>query len=359
MKKIFLVIPTLGTGGGEKLVVDLAKNIDKNKFEVTLICLFSKKDSIYLDLIENNKINLIYMNKKLGFDCKLIYKLIKLFKEEKPDIVHTHLNVMPYTLPAMIFNNIKVRIHTVHSIAEMEAQGVSRIIMKIAYKCFDVIPVAICDYVKNTIIETYKLNENKVCCIYNGIDNEIFYKNHKNTDNNTINLINTGTLYYVKNHSLLIDAFAKLHIKFPNIRLTILGDGELREELEKKIKDYQLEKKIVLKGVVKNVAEELNKANIYVMTSIFEGLPLSILEAMACGLPIITTNAGGVIDIVKEDNGIIVDNNNLTQLVTAITKLLDDEKQRLKMGRKSEFYSRRYTIKNCAQQYELLYNKIK
>lgn len=355
-KKVFIVVPTLGTGGGEKLVIDLALNIDRSKFDISIISLFPKKDTIYEKIAKRQNINIIYMNKKLGLDFKLIFRLIKLFKNNKPHIVHTHLNVMPYVLPAVLISKVKSRIHTVHSIADKEADGTLRIIMKWAYKIFNFTPVAICDYVQKTINDVYNIRSSDIPCIYNGINTEIFKKNKINNSNETIHLINTGTLYHVKNQKLIIDAFYEVQKHIPNISLTILGDGELRDELETQINNYNLDDKVKLKGIVENVSEELNRSHIYVMSSNYEGLPLSILEAMACGLPIIATKAGGVVDIVKnEENGILIEIGNQNQLEKAIKRLCQDKELRKKMSNNSKEMSKEYDIKVVAKNYQDLY----
>lgn len=357
-KKVFIVVPTLGTGGGEKLVIDLASNIDKSIFDVTVISLFPKRNTIYEKVVEKEKLNIIYMDKNMGFDIKIILNLIKLFKDNKPDIVHTHLNVMPYILPAVVNSNVKSRIHTVHSVADKEAEGILRLVMKIAYKLFGFTPVAICDYVKGTIEDVYKIKNSDIPCIYNGINTTIFNRKNKTISNKYIKLINIGTLYHVKNQKLIIDAFAEVQKKIPNIKLTILGEGELRSELEKQIERYRLNDYIQLKGIVENVYEELNDSDIYIMASNYEGLPLSILEAMSCELPIIATKAGGVVDIVNDgENGILIDINNKEQLVTAMIKLIKNYQIREEMSIKSKELSKLYDIKNCTIQYEKLYLK--
>lgn len=362
-KKIFLIVPTLGTGGGEKLVIDLAKNIDKNIFDVNIISLYPKQNTLYEKIIEENNINIIYMNKKLGVDFKIVLDIIKLFKQYKPDIVHTHLYVMPYVLPAVILCNTKSRIHTVHSIAEKEADGLLRLIMNIAYKLFKFKPVGICNYVQESIEDVYKIQKDKIACIYNGIDTNIFKYEEidDNSNDKSINIISTGRMQPVKNHKLMIDAFSEVCSVIPNLKLTILGDGELRSEIEQQINIKEISDKVNLKGVVADVASQLKSSDIYIMTSNYEGLPLSILEAMSCGLPIISTKAGGVVDIVNDgENGILVDINNKQQLIEAMIKLIKDEKLRKNMSQKSNEFSKLYDIKNCTKQYEELYlNAIK
>ena len=359
-KRLFLIVPTLGTGGGEKLVVDLAKNLNKDFFDVNIVSLFPKQNTLYEDIIDKNDINVIYMNKKLGPNLKIIVDMINLFRKYKPDIVHTHLYVIPYVLPASILCNVKSRIHTVHSIAQKEAEGNLRRIMKVAFKYFKFIPVGICEYVQESIADVYKIPKNKIPCIYNGIDTEIFNSKTKvyNSRDKNIKIISTGRLQSVKNHKLMINAFAEVCNYIPNVQLTILGDGELRNELECQINKYNLNERIILKGVVKDVSKELNESDIYIITSDYEGLPLSVLEAMSCGLPIVATKAGGVVDIVKDgENGILVEVGNVEELINAIMKIIQDKNLKLKMGIKSKELSKLYDIKRCTTEYEHLYSK--
>ncbi|WP_391116744.1 glycosyltransferase [Psychrobacillus sp. L3] len=355
-EKVLIVIPTLGIGGGEKLAIDIALNLDPQKFDVLLLSLFPKKGTEFESFIVKYDLKIKFLNKRIGFDPKVIIDFVKVVRDYKPHIIHTHLNVVPYVLIATIFCGIKRRLHTVHSIASMESKGILKKVMKVSYKFFAFTPVAICDYVKATICEEYGLSKDKVPCIYNGIDTNIFKRTENLQRSNNINFITTGRMQNVKNHKLMIDAFSDVVKKHNNVTLTILGDGELRVEIEKQIKDLDLKEKIITKGIVNNVSEELNKADIYVMSSNYEGLPLSVLEAMACGLPILTTKAGGVIDIVKQNqNGLLVDVGNRNQLAKSMSRLIESVMLIKHYGEVSYEMSKQYDIKKCVKQYEKLY----
>lgn len=354
-KKLLIVVPGLGTGGGEKLALDLASNIDKNKFDVSMMSLLPRRGMLFEKVAEENKINVIYLNKKLGIDIFVILQVFKTIKQFKPDIINTHLQVVPYILPSVIFFRIKKKFHTVHSVACKESTGLLKFIMKFAYKVCGFVPVAISDYVKQTICNEYKIKEDKIPCIYNGIETKKIYTNQRDK-NQEIKFITIGRMQNEKNHKLMINAFAEVCKERNNITLTILGDGVLRTDIEKQINQYGLGNKVFLKGIVNNVADELNKSDIYIMSSNYEGLPLSILEAMACGLPVITTKAGGVVDIVKDyENGLLVEVENKMQLINAMKKLIDDSELRERMGKVSLEYSRKYDISECTKSYERLY----
>mgnify|MGYP000075575808 CR=1 FL=1 len=107
---------------------------------------------------------------------------------------------------------------------------------------------------------------------------------------------------------MLIRAFAQVKEKEKNTKLIIVGEGELRRELEEIIEKYDLKNYVSMLGQCNNVQERLNASDVFVQSSDYEGLPISGLEAMACGLPIISTKAGGTVDIVKNGiNGFLVD----------------------------------------------------
>lgn len=354
---LFMIIPTLGVGGGEKLLLELARNINRDKFEVIIICFYSKKNTIYEKLAEDSNIEVIYLNKKLGFDFNIIYKLIKIFSQYKPAIVHTHNDVIPYVLSAAIFYRVRIKLHTQHSVANRGSAGISKIIQKLAFKFCGFTPVAICDYVRQTICDEYKIKLNKIPCIYNGVDTKKFIPLLNERNNEIVKLICTGTLYHIKNHKLLINSFANAIKKNPNITLEIIGDGDLKEELEEQIDSLGLKNNVKLLGIVDNVYKYLQSADIFILTSNIEGLPLSILEAMSCALPIITTRAGGVIDIVKnQENGIIVDVGDCKAIENAILRLSFDKELRKEMSSRSLEMSKKYDIRICTAEYEKLYD---
>lgn len=357
MKKIFIIVPTLGTGGGEKIAIEILKNIQKDRYNAVLYCLFEKKETIYSKELEKLNIEVKYLDKKLGVDLGVIWKLIKIMRREKPDIVHTHLNVMQFVLPALIMANIKMRIHTVHSLADKESSGILRKIMFLAFKIFNVKPIGISDVVSRSIANQYKLKESQVTCIYNGIDLNRYRKKEEVQDDN-VKFICVGTLYAVKNQELIIRAFHNIHIKYMNTKLTIIGDGQLKENLEALINDLNLKNCVDMKGIIPNTEEELGQADIFLMSSIYEGLPLSILEAMAIGLPIISTKVGGIPDIVEHmGNGILVESKNQNNFEKAMETLILDNKLRSKLGQKSLELSRKYDVKKMTREYEKIYDR--
>lgn len=354
--KVFHIIPDLGVGGAEKLVLDLCKNIDKNKFDVKVISLFKRTNSIYDNQAEKEGIDIIYLDKKKGIDLSILYKLMSLFKKHKPDVINTHLYVMSYVLPAAIFTGRKKIVHTVHNVAEKELRDSVKKVMKIAYRYFNVKPIAISNMIKESIESEYKISKKNIKCIYNGVDTTIFSGENININNN-INLISVGRFTKQKNHKMMVEAFSEALKENNNLKLILVGDGLLREETEKLVRRKEICNKVEFRGLKSNICEELKRAHIYISSSLWEGLPITILEAMSCGLPILCTDVGGNKDVVKE-NGILVENNNCEQLTDAILELANDLEKINTMGALSTKFSKAYDIKNTAKEYENLYNSL-
>lgn len=352
MKKVMVVIPALGSGGGERLAVSLIAKMDPQIIKTKLVVLYPYEDTDNALFAKKNAIDTVYLNKHRGVDFSIVGKLKKEIDTFMPDVIQTHLFVVAYVLLAAPLKIKKY--HTVHNVAEKEAFGFRRIINKIAFKFGNFIPVAISPYCAKTIEDVYGIQLKNIPCIMNGVDTSKYVVSpiqHEGTV-----FINVGRLQSQKNHTLLINAFAKVLGKDPTVRLTIVGEGELRTEIEKLIQEYGIEQYVSMPGQCGDVQRRLNAADIFVQSSDYEGLPISGLEAMACGLPIISTKAGGTVDIVKNDeNGFLVDIGNVDELAEKMLFLARNKKICKKMGKKSREIVEMFDIDKCAQRYQNLY----
>lgn len=350
--KIVLTIPDFCTGGAEKMVAELASAINKDKYDVTVLVIRKPLDNNIERSIPKH-VNVIYLNKGYGFDLKVLVKCIHTLKKIKPDILHTHIQSFVYCVPYVIFHKVKM-LHTIHNIPEEEAKGNRRRILKFLYKTGKAIPVAISDRIASMTQELYGVS--KVETVYNPVDNAIFYpENQKNRKSDVVQFISVGRLVEQKNFKLLINAFSRFSEHNTNVRLTILGDGVLRAELEELIVKLGAQQKITLAGNKTDVANYLRKSDVFVLTSIFEGLPMTILEAMAVGLPIVCTDVGGNRDIVT-DNGILVKNQTEDEVIRALSAMLDEQtRERCSMA--SIKNSVEYRLDRIARKYEQLYEE--
>ena len=155
---------------------------------------------------------------------------------------------------------------------------------------------------------------------------------------------------------MTIRVVVALHEFGYKVELTLLGDGEDREKIKNAIKANNADSYIFTLGLKKNVEDYLKKSDIYVSASKTEGLPLSILEAMACGLPVVATDAGGTRDIVKDGiNGFLIEVDNEVEMKAALQQLINNKQLRKACSAKSREIAEQWSVEKCTQGYEMLY----
>lgn len=195
-----------------------------------------------------------------------------------------------------------------------------------------------------------KTSKVEIKIIPNGVDiNE--FKPVKNKKDNLLKIVSTGRLIERKGYDYLIKA---LH-KMPNIELTLIGGGNKKDGLKELAKKLNVKVKFLGEKKHSEIAKLLPTFDIFVLPSLNEGMSNSILEAMACGLPIITTNTGGSKELIKE-NGIIIKMKDSKSIKDAITKLQKDTKLRNSMGKKSRVIAETLSWKNVTKEYLEVYN---
>jgi glycosyltransferase involved in cell wall biosynthesis len=357
--KVATIIPTLDTGGAEKLAIDLVSNVNTEKFEVILISLFPQKNSIYEVIASERGIRVIYLNKRPGLDLFTFFELWKTLQKFKPDVVHTHIYTSTYVWPWMMCHKKAKWVHTVHSVASKELYSFHKPIMTTVYKSYrNFAPVAISNYIKQSVLEEYQVPESRINLVYNGIDLKFFNPSEtkKNKDSTDMEFICVARLNPVKNHKLLLNAFYELLKVFPQSRLTLVGEGELRPELEKIIIHLKIQDNVDIIGETNDVRYYLTKADIFILTSKYEGLPLSILESMAVGLPIIATEVGGIPDIVKNEiNGVLVESEDVSSLSNAMIRIVKDFTFRKRVSLQNKMDAKKYDLSSVARKYEDIY----
>lgn len=355
--KILQVIPYFCFGGAEVMCESLTYALGREGHSVSVVCLYDWHTPIS-ERMEAAGVRIQYLDKKLGLDLSMIPKLAKIMRREQPDVVHSHLDTIKYTVAAAKLAGIRRCVHTVHSLADKEAEGLlQKWINKLYFTCRWSTPVALSPEVRDTIVSFYHLPSKRVPVIYNGVDLGRCMCKETYSIGDTITLLHIGRFHPVKNHAGLLQAFQSILKAYPQCRLNLLGDGELLEQTKELAKELGISEQVSFLGNQSNVYPHLQKADVFLLTSLYEGIPMTLIEAMGTGLPIVATNVGGVPDLLHDGKSGLLVPCNPEAIAQACIKLLSDETLRSQLGMEARKESTNFDAKNMACQYVHVYNQ--
>ncbi|MBQ2928283.1 MAG: glycosyltransferase [Oscillospiraceae bacterium] len=352
--KILQVIPYFCFGGAETMCENLTYALKKLGHQVTVVSLYAERTPISLRM-EQAGIKLLYLDKKLGLDLSMVPKLMKIMKQEKPDVVHTHLDVIKYAVAAAKLAGVSRCVHTVHNVADKEAEGrLQKYINKTYFTLGWSVPVALSPLVQQTICDFYGRKAEQVPVIYNGVDlSRCIPKESYETE--AMTLVHVGRFNEQKNHAGLLQAFQKVCLRYPDCCLHLLGDGELREEMENLARELGISEQVHFLGSQSDVHPYLHEADIFLLPSKYEGMPMTILEAMGTGLPIVASAVGGVPDMLTDRQSGILTTCDPEQVSRAVLELMEQEDLRARLGRKARNESVRFSAGFMAEEYCKVY----
>lgn len=353
--KILQVIPYFCFGGAETMCENLTYALTKLGHEVTVVSLFPERTPISLRM-EEAGIRILYLDKKPGLDLSMFSKLAKVMRREKPDVVHTHLNVIKYAAVSAKLAGIRRSIHTVHNVAQEEAEGtLQKITNKIYFRRGWSVPVALSPEVQRTIISFYGMQEEKVPLICNGVDLTRCIPKTGYDLSEPAQLLHIGRFNYQKNHRGLLEAFGLILKKKPDCCLNLVGDGELRQEIEAYAEELGIREKIIFHGSQSDVHPYLHDADIFLLPSQFEGMPMTIIEAMGTGLPVVASAVGGVPDMLRNGESGILVSREPEAVAEAVLQLLQQKELRKTLGENAREDSRRFSAEHMAEAYCNIY----
>lgn len=350
--KIIQVIPFLGMGGAEIMCENLVRELQRSGHKVIVISLYNK-ETIISERLKNAAVDIRFLDKKQGLDISMFKKLKKIFIEEKPDVIHTHLYVTKYVFPIASSLKIKV-VHTFHSIAAKENGKIGRKINKYFFKRKNVIPIALSDLVRDSVVEEYKIEKDKIPVVFNGIDLSKCVPKSDYSVTGNFKILHIGRFSEPKNHIGMLKAFGMFHDRHPDSELWLVGDGEKRSEIERCINENNLSSSVKLLGLQSNVYGFLHDADIFTLPSVYEGMPMTLIEAMGTGLPIVATAVGGIPDMLNENCAqlVAVDENEIS---AAYEKYYNDCNLRMTHGKSAAEEAKRFSVETMAKEYCKIY----
>lgn len=363
--KIIQIVPQLGSGGAERFVVDLSNEL-LNNHDVTLITFFPLETHGFYKDILSDRVKIISLNKKLGKDLMLPFKLLKQIRSHRPHIVHTHLNAFFYSLLCILFIRKKTKyIHTVHNDALKEAPNRKGLLIKrVIFKRRLSLPITISQLSSESFTHNYGftagiVENGRADESMNPIDPNIKdWINSLRQTTDTKIFVNIARLAPEKNHKLLIDSFKLLIPKYPNIKLLIIGS-----ELDSNIGNYvrqNVNDKIHYLGEQTRPIDFLKLSDAFCLSSTIEGMPISIIEALSVGCVPICTPAGGIPNMIEDGrSGILSEGFTTDHYVSALERRLEmtnDKYHEMQIETKKRFTN--YSMERCAHNYQTHYKNL-
>jgi len=356
-------------GGTERVLSILLKNLSRADKEVFLIVLEDKFDYEIPDYVK-----VIKLSSDLNSNFKKLFgiflgaiKLRKIIKNRQINVVisflerSNYINILAKSLGACHKAYISERCNTLEYYSDKGLKSFfSLFLVKILYKKANLI-IANSFGIKKMLVKDFSLEEKKIKVIYNPIDfkkiqtlsQELLESEYQKLFKYPI-IINVGRLIREKGQEYLIRAFGRAAKQIPDIKLLILGQGELEKDLKSLVKKLNLENDVFFLGWQKNPFKFLNKAKLFVLSSLTEGFPNALIEAMACNIPVISFDclSGPNEIVINGKNGILVplaDEKVLTQAIIQVLKNPFLAERLVWQGQKR---AQDFSLKNIISQYE-------
>ena len=349
-KRLVILLGSFAVGGAERVVYELVKHIDKEKYDTTVLCYMPKQNTILENQVEK-ACNIVYLDETGTIKPRTILKVLRGLQKLKPDVVHAHLGGAGFGAIWALLTG-KRFVVTAHTKPEKAFSSKNEKLIRLALKKGNTTLVGVSEGNRILLKKYFNLSDRQLCCVNNGVGLERFSRQ----EHNAFTLINVARQDENKNQAALLRCFARLYAQDSTVKLLLLGDGPLRDELKKQAEEQGISEAVIFTGNVSNTEDYYAVSDLYVQTSHREAMPLSVLEAMAAGLPVVSTDVGGLKDVVL-DNGILVPDNDEEALYQAIMRIYSQSaEENRKMAEGSRWIVQAYSSEAMARAYEKIYD---
>jgi glycosyltransferase involved in cell wall biosynthesis len=362
MKNVLHLIETSGPGGAEKMLVSLVENLDRSRYR-SLVCLL--RDGWLKSQLQRRGIEMMVIPQHRSLDFPWLFRLARLLRDRSMHVMHAHefaMNVYGSLLSKMTGIPIVATVHGknyywVKWRRRLAYQFVARQSMM----------VAVSEDLKRFLTQRVAIHPDNIRIVHNGIDlHRYTVSDRYNTVckelgiNGSQPVIGTvGNLYAVKGQAYLLRACAAVARAFPDFVLLVAGRGEQLGSLEEEARSLGIGGNVKFLGFREDVPSLLQAMDVFVLPSVSEGLPLSILEAMALRKPVVASNVGGIPEVVKDGvTGYLVPPKDPEALAEKILLLLHHPQIAADLGKSGQKRVQgAFSLEQMIQEYQSLYER--
>lgn len=352
MKHIIQIIPALGYGGAERLVVDLINHSDSAKYRFTVVCFF---DNTPLQALIKNKAEVILVEKKSKWDFSFLNRLEKKLAELKPDIIHGHLFAGDFWGRLAAHRLGIPFLSTEHNLNYQDG-WLKNFIKKTVSSEQDyyvACSTAVSDYMR----VVYKI-KNEITIIHNGIDLNRFTNLSPAVWQEPLKFLMVGRL--VKQKGQMVVLAALNHLKNYPWQLIIVGAGVEKKNLQKFVMKNKMLDRVTFVEPLVQVEKYFSHADVLLMPSIWEGLGVVVMEAMASGRLALVSNVGGMVEIVKnKETGYLAEPKNVLDWEKKIKIIIENKEESKRMTKNAKQYAKEnFGIEKMVEKYDKIYSLI-
>ncbi|MGE5329744.1 MAG: glycosyltransferase family 4 protein [Deltaproteobacteria bacterium] len=325
---ILLITPVFEQGGTETYIINLIEYLNKNNYSPIVMSDGGVREKELISIgVEHIKVDCL--RKKSIFNLlKALHKIVPVLKNEEIQLIHAssvYTTIISKIASVLCFRR-KIKVFmTLHGGPTKDIEKKSARILNI----FADKVIALSEQ-GNTLLIKHGLKKDKIVIINNGVKS---LENMKRNKTDKIVIGSSGRLSKEKGYEYLIEAASKINL--PDIEFWIAGDGSLKAEFEKMLKDAGMTDKFKLLGFTDQISKVLNNIDIFILPSLWEGFGISIIEAMSLGKPVIATNVGGIPEVLG-DCGLLINPANVDEIANSIKLLVENEEMRKELGQKAK-----------------------
>jgi sugar transferase (PEP-CTERM/EpsH1 system associated) len=316
--RIVHLTTSFGCGGLERVIANVVNYTKDENVEHVIISL---SDDLSFSYAVPDNIQLYTLNKKAGHDWGAHLRLAKILRNLKPQVMHTYnFGTIEYHVSALLCG-VKNRIHADHGLGGDSRNGDNkkRNVLRRFFAMFVNHYIVVSEDLKKWVINTIKVPAKKVHFVFNGVPIPVQRTLLPRTKNK-LNILMVARLNAIKNHRRMIDALIMASEKQPELSLhcNIVGDGAERNFLHNYVRDHKAEALVTFHGHQEDVGSFLESTDLFAISSDYEAMPMTVLEAMAHSRPVICPRVGGVADFINKDDVFLIKGKCTESLSNAI-----------------------------------------
>lgn len=364
--KVLHLISSLSVGGAERLILGLADRIDRSRFELHVCSLGVVRGNVLQPDFERQGIPVYVIGSKLFYDVRSAIAVARYARRHQIDIIHTHLGDAD-VIGRVVGRFLRVPVvSTLHNEPrDYNRQRVDRRwLTRLTTRFLAPHLIAVSQRIRTMFVEEWNVPQERITMVYNAVPMDVYATIPEPSAQTRVGtdpvITNIGRLSPQKAQHDLLEAAKLVLEQRPDARFMIVGQGRLEQALKEQAQSLGIADRITFAGLRLDIPAVLEQSDIFVLSSLWEGLPLTAVEAMAAARPVVLTDVGGNRELVESGvQGLIVPPSDVPALAEALLKLLNDALLRDAMGQAGRARVHHdFSIDTFAAQHEALYQKL-